>query len=118
MAVAGCHRSTPHWRCKGVNERCEVLANYSHLQGPPSLPSSMADDDLDLMQSLLEMADDDDAITDSPEATARPAKPGCHSFHTTHAENAPPNKRARIISARPLAEGKYERNCIFVYIWP
>lgn len=78
----------------------------------------MADDDLDLMQSLLEMADDDDAISGSPEATARPAEALGYSVQTTHTENAPPNKRARIIPARPLAEGKSARNCIFVDTWP
>ncbi|DBA85087.1 TPA: hypothetical protein ACH3X2_005810 [Trebouxia sp. C0005] len=64
----------------------------------------MADDDLDLMQSLLEMADDNDAISGSPEAKARTAEALGYSFQTTHTESAPPNKRARIIPARPLAE--------------
>ena len=77
----------------------------------------MADDDLDLMQSLLEMADDD-AISGSPKFKARPAEPLDYSVQTAHTENAPPNKRARIIPARPLAEGKSVRNCIFVDIWP
>ncbi len=78
----------------------------------------MADDDLDLMQSLLEMADDDDAISGSPEFKARPAEPLDYFVQSAHTENAPPNKRARIIPARPLAEGKSVRNCIFVDIWP
>ncbi|KAL0050163.1 hypothetical protein WJX82_005580 [Trebouxia sp. C0006] len=64
----------------------------------------MADDDLDLMQSLLEMADDDDAISGSPEFKARPAEPLDYFVQSAHTENAPPNKRARIIPARPLAE--------------
>lgn len=74
----------------------------------------MADDDLDLMQSLLEMADDDDAISGSPEAKARPSEALNYSVQTTLTENAPPNKRARIIPARPLAEGKSVRNCILL----
>lgn len=78
----------------------------------------MADDDLDLMQSLLEMADDDDAVSDSPEFKARPAEPLEYFVQTAHTENAPPNKRAKIIPARPLAEGKSARNCAFVDTWP
>ncbi|KAL0041472.1 hypothetical protein WJX79_004709 [Trebouxia sp. C0005] len=46
----------------------------------------MADEDLDLMQSLLEMADDNDAISGSPEAKARTAEALGYSFQTTHTE--------------------------------
>ena len=69
----------------------------------------MADDDLDMLQQLLEMAEDDDrAVTDSPDAKRRPSS---ELGHTSHRENAPPNKRPRLAPIEPLAQGKHMQPC-------
>lgn len=63
----------------------------------------MADDDLDMLQQLLEMAEDDDAsdASDGRKEQASPVRgPASH-------ENLPPNKKPRLTeTAKPLAAGK------------
>ena len=63
----------------------------------------MADDDLDMLQQLLEMAGDDDAsdVSDGRKEQTSPVR-----VPTDH-ENMPPNKKPRLReTAKPLAAGK------------
>ena len=63
----------------------------------------MADDDLDMLQQLLEMAEDDDAS----EASAGRKEQRSPVSHPTDHENVPPNKRPRLSETiKPLTAGK------------
>ena len=63
----------------------------------------MADDDLDMLQQLLEMAEDDDASDASDGRKERRSPVSVPADH----ENVPPNKRPRLSeTAKPLAAGK------------
>ena len=70
----------------------------------------MADDDLDILQQLLELADEDDVDAVSPPITCLfPA--GENSNPPSEArqdENVAPNKRHRLTPAKPAAQGKYK----------
>ena len=69
----------------------------------------MADDDLDNLQQLLELADEDDTDAMSP-PNASSVQAGGNSDHPLEApqnENVPPNKRPRLTPAKPAAQGKY-----------
>ena len=63
----------------------------------------MADDDLDMLQQLLEMAEDDDASDVSDSKQSRKSPVSVPAYH----ENVPPNKKPRLNeTAKPLAAGK------------
>ena len=70
----------------------------------------MADDDLDILQQLLELADEDEkeavSLAHQTPRTAEghtdPSSQGCGQD-----ENVPPNKRPRMTPAKTAAEGKY-----------
>lgn len=72
----------------------------------------MADDDLDMLQQLLEMADDDRA-SDQSDSKHQSEPPSCavtdQASSRVPSENLPPNKRPRLTpAAKPLAAGKVE----------
>lgn len=63
----------------------------------------MADDDLDMLQQLLEMAEDGNASDASDGRKEHRSPVSVPSGH----ENVPPNKRPRLSeTAKPLAAGK------------
>ncbi len=72
----------------------------------------MADDDLDMLQQLLEMAEDDDAVSVSSDGNRPSSIAISDALQNTEAqkraENVSPNKRARITTTKPLAKGKHK----------
>ena len=71
----------------------------------------MADDDLDILQRLLEMADEDEAAAE-PTDNSKAAEEHTQGSHF-QAENIPPNKRPRVASAKPAVQGaQVSQDCI------
>ena len=68
----------------------------------------MADDDLDMLQQLLEMADDDDtaSVASDSQTQVNLGTSNARQEKPEHTENLPPNKRAKVIQVKPLVEGK------------
>ena len=70
----------------------------------------MADDDLDMLQQLLEMAEEDEAVSDSSDSKRGKAVDMSSTRQYVDSqrqtENAPPNKRPKITPAKPLAQGR------------
>ena len=65
----------------------------------------MADDDLDILQQLLAMADEDeDEAVAEPKDNQKTAEEHTVEDHF-QPENIPPNKRPRVTTAKPAVQG-------------
>ena len=93
-----------------IRQALSELAPALSCQALVPAQENMADDDLDILQQLLELADEDEKEAVSPvKQTPHPAEGHTDpsSQDCDQNENVPPNKRPRMIPAKTAAEGKY-----------